>query len=95
MLTINITRLDEFLAFKRWNDTDLAKAMGYHKARISQVRNGKTPPSAAFIERLAKVTTLDAASVLWPLPPRWVLLGTNIFTVGCALVVHPQPQGIT
>lgn len=56
MITLKRERLDEFLEFKRWCNADLARAMEYSEARISQILNGGRSVSVTFMERLCNLT---------------------------------------
>jgi len=59
MIKLNHERLNEFLAFRRWNQTDLAKAMKYSESYIALVMSDARLPSREFMARLVDITGLS------------------------------------
>lgn len=59
MIKINKERIDEFLKFRRWNRTDLAKALNFSESYITLLLNEDREPSREFMERLVMLTGLS------------------------------------
>ncbi len=58
-ILINKKRLHEFMKFRRWNKTDLAKSMDFSEAYITLLLNGEREISSNVMEKLVKITGLS------------------------------------
>lgn len=65
MIKINKRRLNEFMKFRRWRKTDLAKSMDFSDSYITRILNGDREPSAEFIERLHILTGLPLDEIFF------------------------------
>jgi transcriptional regulator with XRE-family HTH domain len=50
---------------KNWNDSDLAKALGYSPAYISKIKSEESPASLKFIERLGSLLDLPIENICY------------------------------
>ena len=61
--------LEEFIKSGRWTHTELAKQLGWTKARLNELIKGKRGITA--------YSALDLARVLWTSPKLWMNLQTT------------------
>ena len=65
MIKPNITRIEEFLNFRRWTQADLAEAMKFSAAYITRILNGERKPTNAFMDRMVIVTGLSLGELFF------------------------------
>ncbi len=58
MIKVNQDRLTEYMTFRRWNRSELAKALDFSESYITLILNGDREPSREFMERLVSLTGL-------------------------------------
>lgn len=59
MIKFNKPRIQEFLKFRRWKQTDFAKALNFSDSYLTLLLNGDREPSAEVMERIVNLTGLS------------------------------------
>lgn len=55
--------LQEFIQYRQLTQSQLARQLGYHRQYISNLVNGRSPITDAFVGKIARVYGVDAASL--------------------------------
>ncbi len=58
-IMLNRKRLQEFLDFRRWNKTDLAKALDFSESYVTLLLSGEREISSNVMEKLTVLTGLS------------------------------------
>jgi transcriptional regulator with XRE-family HTH domain len=58
-MKINKKRIEEYLKFRRWNKSDLAKALNFSESYITLLLNNSREPSCEVMERFVLLTGLS------------------------------------
>jgi transcriptional regulator with XRE-family HTH domain len=69
MIKLNKERLIEFMEFRRWNRSELAKAMDLSESAITLVLNEDRQPSRNFMEKLISITGLTLSDLFFCADP--------------------------
>jgi transcriptional regulator with XRE-family HTH domain len=65
MIKLNQSRLVEFMEFRRWNKSDLAKALNFSESAITLFLNEDRPPSRKFMDKLVQITGLTLGDLFF------------------------------